>query len=162
MSEISERVTARILMCDFVNIDNAGKANLIGAGVRILGLDSSTQSTSPFGLFVYLESPLSGDGPALEVLLTTAAGQVYKLPGPEGTSQALRISQNVDFNDPLVPGLSIPKGAVPPVVQFAVNFANGLPLRAGYSYQFRAQLDHEIVATYSFFIPRAPSGPVMG
>lgn len=162
MSEISERIEATILLADYVNSDAAGKLNIIGGGIRFIGVDPDTQATGPFGLLVLLNSPLSGDSPAVEILLTTATGQVLSLPGLDGKNQPLRISQNVDFAEPAVPGMAIPKGTVPSTVQIAINFANGLPLKAGYSYQFRVQIDHDTVATYSFFTPRPPQGAVIG
>lgn len=162
MSEISDQVEASIILADFVNIDQAGKANLIGVGLRIFGLDENTKMTSPFGILVTLSAPLAvDDPPAFELLLTTATGELVQLPGTGG-NQPLRIAQNVDFVPPSVPGLSIPRGTLPSMVQFAINFNTGLPLKGGNSYQFRAQLDHDVVGTYSFFVARANSGPVLG
>jgi hypothetical protein len=162
MSEIAERVTARLLLADYANVDQAGKLNLIGGGVRVLGFDPNTDASAPFSVVLTIESPLSGDSPALEIMLTTATGLVYKVPGPGGVSQAVRISQNIEFAEPGLPGIAIPKGALPSTAQVVINFSNGLPLKPGYSYQFRAQLDHEVVATYSFYIPPLPKGPVIG
>lgn len=162
MSEISERIEATILLADYVSVDAAGKLNIIGGGIRFVGVDPNTGATSALGLLVVLNSPLSGDSPAVEILLTTATGQVMSLPGPDGKNQPLRIAQNVDFAEPALPGVAVPKGSVPSTVQIALNFANGLPLKAGYSYQFRVQVDHDTVATYSFFTPRAQQGAVIG
>ena len=162
MSEIADRVNAQLLMADFANIDGTGKLNIVGGGVRVLGLDEGAETTSAFAVILVVESPISGDSPALELLLTTATGQLYKIPTGNGGSQAVRISQNIDFAEPAVPGVQIPRGAVPSAAQVVLNFSNGLPLRAGYAYQFRAQLDHELVASYSFFVPARPAQPVIG
>ena len=162
MSDIAEQVTAHLQMADFANIDSGGKLNVVGGGVRFLGLDDESKTTSAFTVILTVESPLSGDSPALELLLTTATGQLYKIPSNDGGSQAVRISQNIDFTEPNIPGTKVPKGAVPSTVQFVLNFSNGLPLRPGYSYQFRAQLDHELVASYSFYVPSKPTLPVVG
>lgn len=162
MSDIADRVTAQLQMADFANIDSAGKLNVVGGGVRILGLDEGSGTTSAFTVILTVESPLSGDSPALELLLTTATGQLYKIPSGDGSSQAVRISQNIDFAEPGIPGIKIPKGAIPSTAQIVLNFSNGLPLRTGYSYQFRAQLDHELVASYSFYVPAKPTLPVVG
>jgi hypothetical protein len=163
MSEVSDQIEASIILADFVNVDALGKANIVGAGLRVFGLDPNTKHTAPFGLMVFLSSPLStgSDSPAFEILLTTATGQVVQLPGGGG-NQALRISQNVDFVEPTAPGIVIPKGSLPSNVLFGINFGTGLPLSPGNSYQFRAQIDDDVVATYSFFVPRAASPAVIG
>ena len=163
MSDVSDQIEASIALGDFVNIDSSGKANLIGSGLRIFRIDPNSGATSPFGILVTLSSPMAlGDSPAFEILLTTATGSVVQLPVPGG-SQALRISQNIDFAEPSAPqGFSIPKGAVPSTVQFAINFSGGLPLDEGNSYQFRAQIDHDVVASYSFYVVKPPPGPLVG
>lgn len=162
MSDISEQIEASIVLADYVSIDPIGKATLVGAGLRIFGLDQNSHMTAPFGILVILSAPLALDEPpAFEILLTTATGSLVQLPGPGG-NQPLRIAQNIDFVPPSVPGVSVPKGALPSTVLFAINFNTGLPLKGGNSYQFRAQIDHDVVASYSFFVPRANTGAVLG
>lgn len=156
-------IRASVIIADFVNVDAGGKANLIGAGISLLGFDPQQGVTSPFALYVRLVSPLpTNDRPAVEILLADASGQPVMLPGPMGEAQALRISQNVDFPPVAVQGVTIPNGAIPSVAQFAINFANGLPLAPGHSYSWRIQLDHDVIASESIFIPVAPAGPVIG
>lgn len=156
-------IRASVTIADFVNVDAGGKANLIGAGISLLGFDPQQGVTSPFALYVRLVSPLpTNDRPAVEILLADASGQPVMLPGPMGEAQALRISQNVDFPPVAVQGVTIPNGAIPSVAQFAINFANGLPLAPGHSYSWRIQLDHDVIASESIFIPVAPAGPVIG
>lgn len=162
MSDISEQIDASITLADFVSIDSIGKANIVGGGIRILPIDPNSKLTAPFGILVALSAPLAfDDSPAFEILLTTATGALVQLPGTGG-NQPLRVSQNIDFASPSVHGMSIPKGALPSTVLFAINFNTGLPLKGGNSYQFRAQIDHDVVASYSIFVPRANAGAVLG
>jgi hypothetical protein len=163
MSSVSEGITASIVLADFVNVDAGGKANIIGAGLRVLPVDPNTNVTPPFGLLVLLSSPISSgdEGPAFEIVLCTADGQLVEMAGPAG-SQAVRFSQNIDFSEPGALGVVLPRGTLPSTVQIAVNFGGGLPLQVGNSYQFRAQVDQDIVATYSFYVPRPKPGAVIG
>lgn len=154
-------VRATITIADYVGIDAQGKVNVIGGGITLLGLQEG--GTAPFAIFVRLTSPMPlTDSPALEILLADASGNPVSIPGPQGLPQPLRIAQNVDFLPPAAPGIHIPAGAIPSSAQFAVNFANGLPLPAGHSYTWRVQLDHDVIASESFYIPTPPPGPVIG
>jgi len=166
MSDFSEQVEASIVVADFVNVDQVGKANIIGGGIRVMPVHPETALTNPFGVLVTFTSPLAGDEAAFELLLTTATGEVVTVGGPAG-EQAIRISQNILFPEPSIPivagtpQLSLPKGALPSNLQYAINFGSGLPLSPGNSYQFRAQLDHDTRAVYSFYVPKVPK-PVLG
>ncbi|OAN37435.1 hypothetical protein [Microbacterium sp. H83] len=156
-------IRASITLADYVNIDGGGKANLIGAGIALLGFDPQQGVTTPFALYVRLISAMpTTDQPAVEILLVDASGQPVMLPGPMGEGQAMRISQNVEFPPPAAPGVTIPSGALPSVAQFAINFANGLPLAPGHSYSWRVQLDHDVIGSESMFIPLPAPGPVLG
>lgn len=156
-------IRGSIVMADYVSIDQLGKAHLVGAGVALLGFDPQQGATTPFALYVRVISPRpSNDRPALEILLADASGQPVMLPGPMGEPQAMRIAQNVEFPPPAAPGVSIPNGALPSVAQFAINFANGLPLVPGQSYSWRVQIDHDVIASESIYIPQPPPGPVIG
>jgi hypothetical protein len=158
-----DTIRATIILCDFVNADASGKLNIVGGGIRLMGLDPNSGLTPPFGLAAVLESSIPlDDPPAVELVLTTATGQVMTLPGPNGKNQALRIAQNLEFVQPAVPGVKIPRGALPSTAQIAANFPTGLPLKAGFSYQWRIQVDHDVIASYSFLIPAPASGPVIG
>lgn len=163
MSEVSERIEASITVGDFVNIDTVGKFNVIGGGIRIVGFNPDAGSTSPIAVLVQLASPLPtlGDGPAVEVVLTTATGSIVKV-GSGAQAQAVRVAQTVELESVTPPGLSIPRGALPASAQLVLNFPTGLPLRAGNSYQWRLQVDHEVKASYSFFVAGTQPPPVFG
>lgn len=159
----SHDISATIAIADFVNVDASGKANLIGAGVSLIGLDPQQGASTPFGLYVRLVSPVPiRDRPAVEIVLVDASGQPVVVPGPTGEPQAMRFSQLVDFPAPAVPGVSIPAGAVPSASQFAINFASGLPLEPGRSYTWRVQIDRDVIASESFYVPHAATRPIFG
>lgn len=163
MSDASDQIEASITVGDFVNVDAANKVNVIGGGIRVIGLNSESGLSAPIGLFVQLASPLptEGDGPAVELVLTTATGAIVKIgQGPQ--SQAVRIAQTVEFGYASPASVVIPRGALPASAQIVLNFPTGLPLRAGYSYQWRLQIDHEVKATYSFFVAGNQPPPVFG
>lgn len=164
MSEISDLVTATIIVADFINIDAANKVNVIGGGIQFIGFDPQQGTTSPFAIFVQVHCPLPAPEmeAALEVVLADASGNPVLLPGPTGEGQAMRVAQNIEFRDFQIPGTSIPRGAVPAGSQVVLNFGNGLPLAVSQSYQWRVHIDHELKASYSFYIPGPPPGPVIG
>lgn len=155
-------VQASIILADFVNIDAGGKVNVLGGGVTLLGWTG--QLTTPFAIFVRLSTPRPiHDAPAVEILLADASGNPVMVPsGPDGESQAMRIAQNVEFSAPAVPGVHIPPGAIASTAQIVLNFGNGLPLKPGHSYTWRVQIDHDVIASESFYIPTGPAMPVIG
>lgn len=157
------QIAANVTIADFVNVDQGGKANIIGGGLTLLGFDAQQGVTHPFAIFVRVSSPLPReDRPALEIVLVDASGQPVLVPGPMNEPQAIRISQVIEFPAPAHPGVHIPAGAVPSVSQYAINFSNGLPLAPGHSYSWRVQIDHDIVTSESFFVPIGVTGPVIG
>lgn len=156
-------IVAHITIADYVGVEASGKANILGAGITLVGFDFQQGVTTPFAIWVRLVSPMAiADRPAAEIVLVDASGQPVQVPGPMGEYQAVRISQVVEFPAATTPGVHIPNGAVPSVAQFAVNFSNGLPLAPGNSYTWRVQLDHDVIASESFFVPQPPAGPVIG
>lgn len=57
MSEVSTDATARLLIADYAAVDAAGKLNIIGGGVSVLGYVQQAGSTSPFALVVSISVP---------------------------------------------------------------------------------------------------------
>ncbi|RLP69391.1 hypothetical protein D9V29_11765 [Mycetocola manganoxydans] len=74
----------------------------------------------------------------------------------------MRVAQNIEFREPAIPGVNIPRGAVESANQVVLNFGNGLPLAVSQAYQWRVHIDHELIDSYSFFVPGPPAGPVLG
>lgn len=163
MSHASESITATVLLADFANISSDGKLSVIGGGIQLLGFNPAQGLSAPFTVYVGLSSPMPlEDAPAVEILLADASGEVVQLPGPAGEPQALRISQNVEFTLPAVAGLDIPRGILPSTSQFVIGFSNGLPLQVGRSYTWRVQIDHEIIASKTMYLPAPTASPVIG
>lgn len=156
-------IRAAVLLADYAAIDASGKLNMVGGGVTMLGFEFQQGTTTPFTVFVRLVSPVAtNDRPAVEIVLADASGNPVQIPGPAGELQTMRIAQNVEFAPPMLSGTSLPPGAIPSIATFAINFTNGLPLAPGHSYSWRVQIDHDVIASESFFIPVPAPGPVIG
>lgn len=163
MSELSDALTTNIILADYINIDQSGKLNALGGGLQFIGFDPNTGMSTPFavGVQMVLNNPNSVRDGSFELLLVDANGEPVAVPGPAGP-QVLRVGQVVRFDDPVLPNVDVPRGAVPPAANVVLNFANGVPLGVGMSYQWRAQVDHEMVGSYSFYVPGPPPQPVLG
>jgi len=162
MSDVGERITASVMLADYA-AQETGKLHVIGGGLQFLGFDPNMGVTAPFTVIVSLTSPtaITTDHPAVEIVLVDAGGDPVGLPGPAGP-QVMRISQNVEMPEPALPGQSLPKGSINASATFVLHFATGLPIPPGLSYSWRVQIDHDVKATYPFFIPGPPQGPVLG
>jgi hypothetical protein len=149
-----------VLIADFVNVDAAGKVNIVGGGIQFLGFDAETGMTAPFYVFVNITVgvPMFEDtSAAVEVLLLDADGRPVTLTGPEGHN-TLRFSQDVDFRHREAPNQQQPPLGFPRSSNFVLAFPGGLPLSAGASYEWVVQLDGTRLTSTTFFVP----GPVAG
>ena len=88
----------------------------------------------------------------------------YRSPVRTGQLQPLRIANVIRAQEPVFPGINVPQGKLWTRTQLILNFAGGLPLRAGQLYTWRAQIDGNDDPRWSvsFFIPAPPPPPVMG
>ncbi|ANG85772.1 hypothetical protein [Microbacterium aurantiacum] len=156
-------LSASIILADFANIDQSGKLNVVGGGISLIGYEFQQGTTTPFTVYVRVVARVPRtDRPALEIVLADASGDPVQIPSPTGELQTMRIAQNVELAAPSLPGVSIPPGAIPSSAAFAINFSNGLPLAPGHSYSWRVQIDHDVIASESFYIPVPDPGPVLG
>ena len=165
MSEIAENCAVSLILADYVAIDVAGKANVIGGGISFLGFDPQVNLTSPFALYAVVSTPLPPNHEnqaALELTLVHSDGQLVLLPGNDGTPAPLRISQIIEFKLNQPAGTERPPIEFPSSVSSAVNFGNGLPLTPGVHYQWQIKVDGEVKATTSFMVPRPSAPPVFG
>jgi hypothetical protein len=164
MSALSDSASGHITIADYVNVDAAGKVNIIGGGIQFIGYDSESGVSAPFALHIEVSAKLPiGEEPtaAMEIMLVDSDGQPVSLPGPAGP-QPMRIAQNVDFQRPAVPGMARPPAGFPGKTQVAMVFPNGLPLAVGKVYEWVVQVDHELTAKTAFFVPGRPDAPVVG
>lgn len=164
MSEVSDAAIVTILLADYAAVDTAGKLNVIGGGVTIIGL-SNTGATSPFSLVVTITvpPPLYNAECAIEVQLEDPAGEIVSLPG-SATPQLMRIGQSITFDEPNHKGVPVPRRTLRSRQQFVVNFAAGLPLTLGQKYTWRVKIDSASRDSWTeeFFVPGPVPGSVLG
>jgi hypothetical protein len=155
-------VSGTVLLADYANADS-GKLNIIGGGATVLRI-VPPGITSPFTVVVRLVSPLPLDeAVAVEVVLVDDNGDPVLGPGPvPGELVPIRVGQNVPFEKPVVAGVSLPKGAIPSAALIVVGFPGGVPLIPNRSYTWRVQVDHDVIASTSFYVIGAPEAPVYG
>lgn len=165
MSAVSEAARVNLVVADVAQPDpHTGKANMLGAGITILGWDGGQGATAPFHVFaeIFIPQDLAPVDAGLELWLEDESGDIVNVPGPTG-SQPIRIGQQVSFEVPRVQGLQLPDN-MPSRVQYVVGFQNGLPLAPGRGYEWvlRLDLDNDHVRRYVVTVPGASPGPVLG
>lgn len=171
MSDVSDTATVRLLLADYASVDAAGKLNVIGGGLTVIGQPAQvvpggpTGFTASFGLIVSVtvDPTLYRSECALEVALEDSKGELVELPGPAGRPQKMRIAQNVVF-DESAPVAGVPRSLLRARTLLVLMFNNGLPLAIGQRYVWRVRIDHDSRDdwTEEFFIPGPPPGPVIG
>lgn len=161
---IAEDARALILLSDFANADAAGKANILGAGWQVTGLQASG-FTAPHTLVVLISAPprYYGHEFAIALTLSDETGQAVQLPGPAGNLQAMRIQQIVKVERPNLPGV-LTHDKVWGHAKALVNLPNGLPLEGNHSYEWTLEVDGSANPQWStsFYVAGPPSGPVVG
>jgi len=164
MSEVSDAAIVSILLADYAAADAAGKLNVIGGGITIIGL-TSTGTTSPFSVVVTITVPpqLYNAECAVELQLEDSAGEIVALPGP-AEPQLMRIGQSIAFDEPTHKGAPVPRRTLRSRQQFVLNFAAGLPLTLGLKYTWRVKIDATSRDSWTeeFFVPGPVPGPVLG
>lgn len=132
MSDLSS-ASATILIADFVNVDAAGKVNVIGGGIQFLGSDFDSGQTAPFSVFVSVTVSIPSfdeTQAAVEVVLVDSDGQPVAVPSEDG-SNVMRFSQSVDFRHTTAPEMQQPPIGFPGCSNVVLNFPGGLPLPTG-------------------------------
>ncbi|PYG99169.1 hypothetical protein CVV67_16580 [Arthrobacter stackebrandtii] len=146
-----------MLIADFVNVDAAGKVNIIGGGIQFLGSDPETGLTAPFAVYVNVtvSIPLFDEtSAAVEVVLVDTDGQPVVVPSPEGPN-IMRFNQDVDFRHTVRPEVQPPPMGFPGTSNIVLNFPGGLPLPTGSSYEWVVLLDESRLCSTTFFVPGA-------
>ena len=165
MSEIAERASTEIIVADFAIVDQAGKSNIVGAGVALLGFDPQQGLTSRFSVWVSVVVPTSlcpVEFP-VEIALVDAAGDLVQIPGPAGL-QTLRIAQIVTAEKPSAQVAMAQRDHIGARIQLVMDFGSGLPLTPGANYEWRVRVDGDESgqAVYAFGVWGATAGPVVG
>ena len=83
MSNVSEQAVINLTIADYANVDNGGKANLVGVGGGIIPL-TPTGLTTRFSVFAEIRIPgsLCPCEMTVEYSLRNASGSVVELAGP--------------------------------------------------------------------------------
>ncbi len=151
------------MIADYAATDAAGKLNVIGGGLTIIGYQMNT--TSAFALVVWVSVPpkhYNADC-AVEIVLEDSSGTPVGLPTPTGQSQIMRIGQVVRFEEPKLPP-GVPRHEMQSRTQFVFAFPTGLPIQVGQRYAWRVKLDDHSRDDWAeeFFVPGPAPGPVLG
>lgn len=155
----------RVLLSDFANTDAAGKLNLIGGGISMMGFGPEGL-TVPFSVCVITNVPAkyAGEQYALSVeLYDETRKQVVKAPGQTGQQEAMRVQQMVDVDHiQLGPGVRMPNDAQSQNIMI-MNFPSGMPLLPG-TYDWRAQIEGQTRAGWfaRFHVLEPAPGPIFG
>jgi hypothetical protein len=171
VSRVSDAAIVRLFLADYASAE-AGKLNMIGGGLGLIGNASQVSDgaplgfTAPFVVVVSVAVPpeLYGAECAVEVALEDSMGAPVSLPGPIGESQVMRVAQNVTFSEALFPGTPVPKMTLRARMQWLLTFNAGLPLSIGQRYVWRIRIDGDTRDewTEEFFVPGPAAGPVFG
>lgn len=155
-----------VLVADYIGIDAGNKLNAVGVGFTLHGIEA-TGLSSPFSVAVLVDIPPKYNGHEFSVSLELhddILGQVVQLTGPSGQLEAMRVQQ-VGKVEPhsAPPGVWLPQGMFGRV-QLNLAFANGLPLKPGTLYSWRAELNGQKRKGWraQFGIPGPPPPPVFG
>jgi hypothetical protein len=139
-----------MLVADYAQAE-AGKLNIVGGGVTVVGRAPNIGLTAPFSLVVSLEVPPDQYGAecAVEIILEDASGDVVTVPGAapgDERQPVVRVSQTARFDGPKpTPHLKFPEqyqqGFLPSRVYVVIGFSSGLPLASGEAYLWRVTVD---------------------
>ncbi len=166
MSEISEAALVNLLLADYAATDAVGKLNVIGAGIAFVG-EQPGGASAPFYVVVSISVPAKFAGTdfvlSIDLWNATTGGPVNVPSDDQGGLQPLRAQQVVTL--PIVqahPGFKTPPDCRA-TTTVAMGFPNGLPLPAGNTYDFRVQIDGQLMQNSIRFHRLAPDpGPIFG
>lgn len=169
MSDVADKASVHVLLSDYAAGDAAGKLNILGGGIQLVGHDATAGVTAPFSVVALASFAPEhvGESPAVELLLEDDSGTAVKLPGPVGPMgepQTMSIAQAHTIEEPIYQGAHVPRRLLRSQMQMVLNFATGLPLAVGALYRWRFKIDHfsREEWTTSFYVPGPPPAPVFG
>jgi hypothetical protein len=165
MSEVASRALVNVALADYAADDAAGKVNVIGKGLAVIGYDARQNISTPFVLVldVWVPTDLLPAEFAIDVSLLDESGEIVELPTPVG-SQKLRIAHVAEVKYPTG---NFSNGVAKHVggrANLTVNFNTGIPLAPNGLYTWRIELDgdEDYQWTYPFAVAGPPKAPVIG
>jgi hypothetical protein len=167
MDSVADQVRVALVLADYAAGDASGKANVIGAGWTVTGIDPQQGQTSPQSVLALLDVPphLYEEEFVVTLALHNGAGELVQVPSPTGGTHALRIANVVKAPMPTFgPGTYVPSRTVWGHAQVVLNFPSGLPLERGQLYTWRLSIDTTTEPRWavSFYVPGSDPGPVIG
>ncbi|AZI57812.1 hypothetical protein EH165_06270 [Nakamurella antarctica] len=168
MSEVYERTSLSLMMADYAVADQLGKLHVVGGNLQVVNRDHNTGNTQAFALVVSLSSPveLFQEQYSFEVVLEETNGTLVELgtTQPGAAPNVVRFGQTLTVEEPNLGRSGAPRRALPAKAHIVLYFNNGLPMPPGRVLVWRAKLDGESrdAWTLPFFVPAAPTGPVLG
>lgn len=140
-------------LADFVNVDDTGKANMVGAGLRILTVTPTGTASVPFAVWATVALPARPAHPVIvELTLAAANGESVRIADGDGGSVEVRIASTVRFGTDRPAGIDVPAGVLPATHVIAANFSSGLHFAAGCGYRWQIELDGQVAAVYPFYV----------
>src|SRR5205823_1162275 len=123
--------------------------------------------TAPFGVYVSVTVPpeLAGEETALELVLEDSAGEPVGVAGPTGDVQAIRIGQNITFEEQRYNPFAVPPRLMRPRHQMGLHIAQGMPLQIDQLHVWRVKLDHATRDDWTeqmYVLGAVQSPPVIG
>lgn len=167
MSEVSDSAIVRLIIADYVSIVDGGKVTVVGGGLTAVNVNPQVGFTAPFGVYVSVTVPpeLAGEETALELVLEDVNGEPVGIQGPTGEAQAIRIGQNITFEEQRYAPFAVPPRLMRPRHQMALNIAQGMPLLIDRLYVWRVKLDHDSRNDWTeqmYVLGAVQSPPVIG
>lgn len=153
-TRVSTRQTSvSMTIADYVNVDAAGKANLVGAGIRVLTCTPARTDSAPFAVWAAVsltEAP--SRSVVVELVLAGKDGSSVRLADATGALNEIRITQSVPFDAHLPLDVDIPLGQLPLTHVLAANFTTGLRFAPDTVYRWQVESDGVVVGTYPFYV----------
>jgi len=168
MSEVFERAAVSLILADYAVVDQLGKLQMIGGGLQIVAKDHAEGMSAAFSLVISLDFPpeVFNEQYSFEVVLEDTVGAPIELTAAPvgGASSVMRFGQTLQVEEPNFRGNGVPRHALPARSHVVLYFNTGLPLPAGQVLVWRARIDGDSRDhwTLPFFVPAAPTGPVLG
>lgn len=145
--------TVSMTLADFVNVDDNGKANMVGAGLRILTVVPGSAASVPFAVWATVALPARPAHPVIvELTLAAANGESVRVGDGDGGSIEVRIARTVRFGTDRSSGIEVPAGVLPATHVIAANFSSGLHFAPGCGYRWQIELDGQVAGVYPFYV----------